>query len=247
MKTNIQLLESDQDKFIEQNIGLVYKIAQKFTGHGVYLDDLVQEGCIGLINAARAYEPDKGYEFSTYASKCVRGRIMNFEVNQSGSLNKPRHFKEYAPIIQKAIDSLSALNGHFPTIKQLSIETQISERVIIGMLNLMAGTISLSDFLYTSEDHKDLDINGLLSSQFTSPEQASEHNALSQALLDALNSIPEREALILKLRYIIRMSLDDIGHYLKVSKQAINVIEHRALNRLSSGPHAASLKEFLNN
>ena len=215
----------DQDareSIIQENSGLIWSIAKRFTGRGTELDDLYQLGCVGFLKAVDGFDLQYGTQFSTYAVPKISGEIRRF-LRDDGAIKVSRGIKEQAYAIKSAAMQLSQSLGREPTITELSDSTGFTPEQI---------AIAESATAYVESIHRENGADGFtlesILSDTASEEQMLERIALRQAI-DRLN---EREAMVIRLRYFHGLTQEKISKILLVSQVQVSRIEKRAIERL---------------
>lgn len=224
-----ELLEAakagDEDaagRLVEANSGLIWSIARRYFGRGVDVDDLFQLGCVGLIKAIRGYDVSFGTKFSTYAVPKICGEIRRF-LRDDGSVKVSRGIKERAASLRAASEELSHRLGREPTISELSLETGISPEDIAVAENATAATESLQ-----RENGED----GLTLESVLGDWGAEERLLERVSLKEALSSLPEKEQMVIGLRYYRGMTQAEAARVLGVSQVQVSRLERRAIEAM---------------
>ena len=217
--------EGDKDAseaIITENAGLIWSIARRYTGRGTELDDLYQIGCVGFLKAVEGFDLSFGTQFSTYAVPKISGEIRRF-LRDDGAVKVSRGLKEQAAAIKTARNHLTSALGREPSIQEISRQTGLSPEEIALAETATAATESIqnesSDTGFSLED---------VLSDTESEERMVEKIALGQAL----QKIPEREALVIKLRYFHGLTQQRVAKILAVSQVQVSRIEKKALLHL---------------
>jgi RNA polymerase sigma factor for flagellar operon FliA len=220
---------SSQD-LIAQYAPLVKRIAYHLLARlpaSVVLDDLVQSGMIGLLEASRKYNPAKGASFETYAGIRIRGAIID-EVRRGDWT--PRSVHRNSRRIADAIHQLEARLGRDATDAEVAAEMDISVTDYHGLLQ-----DSMESRLFSFEELQKPEDDGI-GEQFVAngpePDQQVEKNVFNQALAKAIEGLPERERLVLALYYDEQLNLKEIGEVLGVSESRVCQIHSQAAHRL---------------
>ncbi|MDR0916567.1 MAG: sigma-70 family RNA polymerase sigma factor [Oscillospiraceae bacterium] len=218
---SLSLADEDQERAILDNTGLIWSVARRFFGRGVDPDDLYQLGCIGLIKAWRGFDPDYGTQFSTYAVPKIAGEIRRF-LRDDGAIKVSRGIKEQASHVRSARHTLEQSLGRSPTLSELAAETGITVEDIAAAETAVTPPDSFS---------RETDDGFTLEQVLTEPgaeEKLIEHVALR----GAIETLPEREKLVIALRYSRGMTQDTAARVLKCSQVQVSRLERRALERL---------------
>lgn len=217
--------EGDRDtagRLIEENSGLIWSIARRFFGRGVDPDDLYQLGCVGFLKAIEGFDESYGTKFSTYAVPKISGEIRRF-LRDDGAVKVSRGVKEQAQQIKAARFSLEQRLGREPTVSELSAETGI-EAGDIAVAEIATGPAE-SLQRETGEEGFTLE---LVLGDYGEEERMVEHVALSAAI----DRLPEKERMVVYLRYFHGMTQEAAARVLKVSQVQVSRLERRAVDEL---------------
>ena len=212
-----------KELLIEQNVGLIWSIAKRYLGRGTDADDLYQIGCVGFLKAIEGFDTAYGTQFSTYAVPKISGEIRRF-LRDDGAVKVSRTLKERASIIKRARSELLSCAGKEPTISELVAYTGYSAEDIVTAEQATAFVESIQQ--ETGDDGFSLE-NVLTDTD--SEDMLLEKMALRQAV----DKLPERECLVIKLRYFHGLTQDRISKIISVSQVQVSRIEKRALARLN--------------
>ena len=215
----------DQDAaqaLVEENSGLIWSVAKRFMGRGAEPDDLYQLGCLGFIKAVDGFDLQYGTQFSTYAVPKIAGEIRRF-LRDDGAIKVSRTLKEQATTIKSARNRLTNALGREPTIQEISRQTGLTPEEIALAETATAGTESIQR--ETGDEGFSLE-NVLTDTE--SEERMVERIALKQAL----DRLPEREAMVIRLRYYHSLTQERIAKVLQVSQVQVSRIEKKAIERL---------------
>ncbi len=207
---------------ITQNTGLIWSVARRFFGRGVDADDLYQLGCVGFLKAAQGFDLGFGTQFSTYAVPKIAGEIRRF-LRDDGTVKVSRGLKEQSATIKAARSRLSAALGREPTISEISREVDLTPEEIALAETATAATESIQresgEDGFTLED--------------VLTDSSSEEQMVEQiALREAIGKLPEREAMVIKLRYFHDLTQEKAAKILGVSQVQVSRIEKKALGHL---------------
>ena len=205
-----------------ENSGLIWSIARRYFGRGVDPDDLYQLGCLGFLKAVEGYDTAFGTQFSTYAVPKIAGEIRRF-LRDDGSVKVSRGLKERSAAIKMTRSRMTAELGREPTVGELSKEMGLSVEEIATAETATAATESIQR--ETGEDGFTLE-NVLTDSD--TEEQLVERIALREAI----GKLPEREALVINLRYFHGLTQERVARVLQVSQVQVSRIEKKALGHL---------------
>ena len=210
------------EALITENSGLIWSVARRFMGRGVEADDLYQLGCLGFIKAVDGFDLSFGTQFSTYAVPKIAGEIRRF-LRDDGTVKVSRSIKEQAATIKSMRNSLTAVFGREPTIQEISNQTGFTPEEIAIAENATACTESINR--QTGEDGFSLE-NILTDTE-------SEENLVEKiSLRQAVEKLPQRENMVIKLRYFHGLTQDRTAKVLQVSQVQVSRIEKKALQRL---------------
>jgi RNA polymerase sporulation-specific sigma factor len=215
----------DQDAaqaLVEENSGLIWSVAKRFMGRGTEPDDLYQLGCLGFIKAVDGFDLQYGTQFSTYAVPKIAGEIRRF-LRDDGAIKVSRTLKEQATTIKSTRNRLTNALGREPTIQEISRQTGLTPEEIALAETATAGTESIQR--ETGDEGFSLE-NVLTDTE--SEERMVERIALKQAL----DRLPEREAMVIRLRYYHSLTQERIAKVLQVSQVQVSRIEKKAIERL---------------
>lgn len=214
------------EQLVQENSGLIWSVAKRFIGRGTDSDDLYQLGCLGFLKAVEGFDLEYGTQFSTYAVPKIAGEIRRF-LRDDGAIKVSRTIKEQSVTIKTARSRLTQTLGREPTIQEISQQTGFSAEEIALAETATAATESIQR--ETGED------GFTLENVLTDTE--SEENLVERiSLRQAIEKLPEREALVIKLRYFHGLTQDRVSKVLLVSQVQVSRIEKKAL---------LSLKEYL--
>lgn len=209
-------------RLIEENSGLIWSIARRFSGRGVDADDLYQLGCVGFLKAIEGFDESYGTKFSTYAVPKISGEIRRF-LRDDGTVKVSRGIKEQAAQIRAARLSLEQRIGREPTICELSSELEMSPEDIAFAETATGRAESLQR--ESGEDGFTLE---LVLGDYGAEEKLVEHVALRAAI----EKLPDRERQVVALRYYHGMTQQSCARVMRVSQVQISRLERRAVELL---------------
>ncbi len=211
---------------ITENSALVWSVARRFLGRGVEADDLYQLGCLGFIKAVEGFDLDFGTQFSTYAVPKIAGEIRRF-LRDDGAVKVSRTIKEQAATIKSMRSQLALALGREPSISEIAVQTGFTPEEIALAENATAATESI---------HRQVTEDGFSLENVLTDTESEEHLLEKISLRQAIDRLPEKEAMVIKLRYFHGLTQDRTSKVLQVSQVQISRIEKRAL---------ATLKELM--
>ena len=210
------------ETLVEENSGLVWSVARRFQGRGTEMEDLYQLGCLGFLKAVEGFDTTFGTQFSTYAVPKIAGEIRRF-LRDDGAVKVSRSLKEQSAAIKSARHDLMVVLGREPTVGEISRQTGFSPEEIAMAETATAATESIQR--QTGEEGFSLE------DVLTDPD--SEERMLEKiALNQAIAKLPERDALVIRLRYFHSLTQDRVAKVLQVSQVQVSRIEKKALGRL---------------
>ena len=210
------------ETLVAENTGLIWSVARRFMGRGTESEDLYQLGCLGFLKAVNGFDLEYGTQFSTYAVPKIAGEIRRF-LRDDGAVKVSRTIKEQASAIKTARNNLTIRLGREPTIGEISEVTGFCPEEIAVAETATAATESIQK--QTGEDGFSLE-NVLTDTQ--TEERLVEKIALSQAI----DKLPERDAMVIKLRYFHGLTQDRTAKVLSVSQVQVSRIEKKAWSAL---------------
>jgi RNA polymerase primary sigma factor len=232
-----------RDQMAVANLKLVFSIAKKYLFSGQPLDDLLQEGNIGLIKAVDRYDWRRGFKFSTYATWWIRQQVGRFVADKSKTIRLPVHVYEKTQRIAQAAHAFERRHGHAPTLEEVAALVELPLRKVEALSCLEQEPLPLYDLP---------DIDGLIAvdakDQFAvrDPMECVEDTQLSESVDHFLSTLKVKEEKVLRMRFGIgireSMTLEEVGARLNVTRERIRQIEANALRRLK---HPARLDRFL--
>ena len=210
------------EQLINENSGLIWSVARRFIGRGAETDDLYQLGCLGFLKAIEGFDPEFGTQFSTYAVPKISGEIRRF-LRDDGTLKVSRSLKEQSASIKSARSKLTVLLGREPTIQELSRQTGFSPEEIAIAETATAATESIQQ--EAGED-------GFCLENILTDTESEEKMVEKIALRQAVEKLPERERLVIQLRYYHSLTQQRVAKVMDVSQVQVSRIEKKALEKI---------------
>lgn len=235
-----------KNALINHNLRLVVSIAKKYMGRGLTLSDLIQEGNFGLIKATEKYDVDKGFRFSTYATYWIKQSISRAVMDQTRNIRIPIHVIELISKIKKAERDFQQSYNREPKEADIAVALGIDVKKIKEAYSWMKDTSSLDVVV---GDDEDTTVGSFIEDESVADSFMNiEDDERKEAVQNILNTLTDREQLIIKNRFGIGMNraktLDEIGKELNLSRERVRQIEAAALKKLRNPRRAALLKEF---
>lgn len=211
-----------KETLIIENAGLIWSVARRFLGRGTEADDLYQLGCLGFLKAVEGFDLAYGTQFSTYAVPKIAGEIRRF-LRDDGTVKVSRSIKERAALIKTKRNHLVSLLGRDPTVHEIATHTGLTPEEIAVAESATASVESIQQ--QTGEEGFTLEN---ILTQTESEESMLERVSLRQAI----EKLPEKESLVIKLRYFHGLTQDRVSKVLAVSQVQVSRIEKKALQKL---------------
>ena len=241
--------EGDEDairQMVNSNLRLVVSVAREYAGRGVALLDLVQEGSIGLLVAARKFDYTLDYRFSTYATKWIRQGVTRCLLNHAGMIRVPLHTAERIRKVLAAKAALEQESGTAPSAAEIAERTGFAEDKVAQLLQLTPEVCSLD--IPTGDEESTL---GSLLEDLQAPQPQEElvRRELERTMDILLGTLNERQQKILRLHFGMEdgicHSLEEIGKKLGISKERVRQIERQAMEKLQDMGASMGLEDFL--
>ena len=222
----IRLAQAGDDRactqLVEENNGLIWSIARRFFGRGVDPEDLYQLGCVGLLKAIRGFDTTYGTRFSTYAVPKISGEIRRF-LRDDGSVKVSRGMKERSRAVHQARSALEQALGREPTLTELSAQTGLTAEE----LATAEAAVSTAQSLQQESGETHLTLEHVLG------DDGQEERLVERFALDAaMDALPERERMVIGLRFFHGLTQDKTAKVLGISQVQVSRLERRALEAM---------------
>jgi RNA polymerase primary sigma factor len=251
-RAELENIEQDglkaREHLIKANTRLVVSVAKRYNGRGVPFLDLIQEGNLGLMKAVEKYDYRKGFRFSTYATWWIRQTITRAIADQGRTIRVPVHMVDRIRVMYKRTHELEQKLGREPTVEELAESLEIPKQKLEWMIRVSWLPLSLETPINEDEDESELG-NFIEDQDTPTPSQSVYTKLLSEKIDEILESLPYREARILRLRFGLEngrfYTLEEVGKKFGLTRERIRQIETKALRRLRHPRRSRQLREYL--
>jgi RNA polymerase primary sigma factor len=236
-----------REHLITANSRLVISVAKKYMGRGVPFLDLIQEGNIGLIRAAKKFDYRRGHKFSTYATWWIRQAVTRAIADQGRTIRVPVHMGDQINRLLRVSHRLTQELGRDPSSEELAEALEVTPKKVETMIQVARRPISLET---PTDDEEDSFLGDFVPDEESpEPAEVATQNLLKEHLDEALATLPPREVRILQLRYGLldgqSYTLEEVGRKMGVTRERVRQIEAQALTRLRHPIHRRQLIDYL--
>jgi len=250
-RQELQMLIEDgwlaREHLITANSRLVISVAKKYMGRGVPFLDLIQEGNIGLIRAAKKFDYRRGHKFSTYATWWIRQAVTRAIADQGRTIRVPVHMGDQINKLLRVQHQLTQRLGRDPSVEELAVALEVSPQKVENMIQVARRPLSLET---PTDDEEDSVLGDFIEDdEFPAPDDTATYNLLREHLESVLEGLPPKEVRILQLRYGLldgqAYTLEEVGRKMGVTRERVRQIEAQALSRLRHPAIRRKLREYL--
>jgi RNA polymerase primary sigma factor len=236
-----------REHLITANSRLVISVAKKYMGRGVPFLDLIQEGNIGLIRAAKKFDYRRGHKFSTYATWWIRQAVTRAIADQGRTIRVPVHMGDQINKLLRVQHQLTQRLGRDPSVDELANSLDVTPQKVENMIQVARRPLSLET---PTDDEEDSVLGDFIQDEeVPAPDETATYNLLREHLDTVLNGLPPREVRILQLRYGLldgqAYTLEEVGRKMGVTRERVRQIEAQALSRLRHPAIRRRLREYL--
>jgi len=236
-----------REHLITANSRLVISVAKKYMGRGVPFQDLIQEGNIGLIRAAKKFDYRRGHKFSTYATWWIRQAVTRAIADQGRTIRVPVHMGDQINKLLRIQHQITQRLGREPSVEELAAALDVPTKKVENMIQVARRPLSLET---PTDDEEDSMLGDFVrDDKAPAPDETATYNLLRKHLSEVLDDLPPREVRILQLRYGLMdgqaYTLEEVGSKMGVTRERVRQIEAQALSRLRHPLVSSKLKEYL--
>lgn len=251
----IRVQEGDQDAMrglVEGNLRFVVSYAKRYRGLGVPFVDLIHEGNLGLMEAARRFDPGRNVKFITYAVWWIRQAIMHALSGQTRAFTLPQKLSGPASRFGRDVAELTDQLDRAPTTAEIAKDLHISEADVDALRRIGSSDLSLNDHIGGDDPGDNRELGDLIEQHLVPPaDEDLIHQSAVERVREALGELDEKEREIVSLRFGFDRdgeprTLQEIGDALGLSRERIRQIEARAKDKLRRSKRAGELRSYLN-
>ena len=241
--------KGDEDainKLVRSNLRFVISVAKKYQNRGVSLTDLIQEGNVGLVTAARKFDPEQGVKFISYAVWWIRQAILSALANQGRAVRVPLNRASDLARIFRERERLKQELRREPSVEEVAEAAKLTPEIVESLSTLNAAEIRLDAPIGDSDDSQL--VERFIVEEAHEPELAVEERLLAEQIERALDTLTPRDARVLRLYFGLEggreHTLEEIGNMLGVTRERVRQLRDRALKRLREGELGNALESF---
>lgn len=231
---------------VRSNLRFVISVAKKYQNRGVSLTDLIQEGNVGLVTAARKFDPEQGVKFISYAVWWIRQAILSALANQGRAVRVPLNRASDLARIFRERERLKQELRRDPSTEEIAEAARLTPEIVESLSTLNAAEIRLDAPIGDSDDSQLLD--RFITDEAFEPELVVEERLLAEQIERALDTLQPRDARVLRLYFGLESgrehTLEEIGNMLGVTRERVRQLRDRALKRLREGDLGDALESF---
>jgi RNA polymerase primary sigma factor len=235
-----------RERLIRANARLVISVAKKYNGHGVPFLDLIQEGNIGLIRAAKKFDYSRGYKFSTYATWWIRQAVTRSISDQGRTIRVPVHMGDQISRMRRMQHQLQQQMGRTPTTEELAEALGVPRAKVEQMADYARPAVSLETPV--GEDEEEV-LGDFIDSGAPNPEDSALDSLMEDNLKELLDTLPPRELRVLQMRFGLLdgtpLTLNEVGRRMGITRERARQLESQALQRLRNPETQDKLTAFV--